>query len=550
MVEDGKGKGKADDESSTEFVDAFADLVSRRDYSGAMTLCRERLKKKPDDRYALDLRQTVQRFTDAADELEDGEDEDEELPPQLEEMEDKALTASMRSFETMARFLTNDKDDKDGDSLWALGEQAVGIFWDPGQISASDPHKERLREISCDLTARLLKRLKILGRPKPHPREGEMTKTEWLMEALGQLWWYYELDLPPDPWLLESCRQELASSGGSMETWVGYSRAGLWRAKGSELCDILTGTWTLERSLVCGILGDGPAPAKLEYGMAEVLAEITKRQLVEPPLEGFYDCFYLMTHVVYVLNCFNGHLPNYRADCPWIYAYLERCLSFWLREVRRYNAAGEMPAAVASQLWSAEAVDAVAESVDCLLGLGEPTEDSAMGEAIRGGIQFLLEQQDEDGLFFSPGAQRDPSEEYNHLHPSWTAVAALQALRRRVPGPSPRCAAWVRHVRVAAEKAKLSAGPQTSMTDTLPGMTSLADEAAAMGGPASSSFSATQPEAEASAGAAACSASSKPAKGAAAAAAATKSALSSSSAGTGRGRAGSRTRRVTITAAD
>jgi len=247
-----------------------------------------------------------------------------------------------------------------------------------------------------------------------------------------------------------------------MEWLMGYSLEGLRQAEPNELCDILTNTWTLERSCICGLLGE-PPPVTLEYGIAAVLAEIRRRPLVEPPLTGFYDCFYLMTHVVYVLNCFNGHLPNQRADCPWVYGYLERCLGFWLRELRRDSAqvqAGLLPEAVISHLWSADAVDAVAEAADCLLGLEQPPEpDSEVGLDLRIGLRFLMDQQREDGLIFSPGSVMDPVDQYNYVHPSWTAAAALQVPFRLMPGPSPRCQAWANHARAAAREVGFAEPP-------------------------------------------------------------------------------------------
>lgn len=443
---------KQDDKlSDSAFVTAFGDLVARRDFSGAMALCRVRLKAKPEDRYALEMRDTVQHFLDATQELqEDEEEEEDQIPPQLEEMQESAVAASTRAFEAMFAYLQEDEE-----RLWHLGEQAVGIFWDVGQISQYG-HRDRLREMSTALLATLARKLRCSGGPKKQPGEKELGSAEWLFEALGQLWWYSELDLVPEDWLVETCQKELASNGSSMQALVGYSAEGLREAPYDELCDILTQTWTLERSVVCGLFGNKSVPS-LEYGVAAVFAEIRRRPLMEPPLEGFYDCFYLMTHVVYILNCFNGHLPNRRADCPWVYSYLERCLNFWLREVRR-DSATKVSESIASELWSADGVDAIAEAADTLLGLGEPTQEGATGEAIREAVHWLLGRQEDGGLFFSPGAPRDASDEYNHLHPSWTAAAALQ-LERQAPGPSPRCAAWARHARAAAQQAGLGTEP-------------------------------------------------------------------------------------------
>jgi len=189
------------------------------------------------------------------------------------------------------------------------------------------------------------------------------------------------------------------------------------------------------------------------------MAEIRRRPLVEPPLTGFYQDFYLMTHLVYALNCFNGHLPNRRSDCPWVYSYIERCLAFWLREGKRQERGGKTaPDVVAAQLWETEAVDAIAECVDCLLGLGEPSDDGPLAELVREGCAWLLTRQEADGLFYSPSVPRSETKEYDHLHPTWVTCAALQ-FDRKAPGPSPRCAAWAAHIRAAAFEVGLAEPP-------------------------------------------------------------------------------------------
>mmetsp|Transcript_4561 Transcript_4561/g.9201 ORF Transcript_4561/g.9201 Transcript_4561/m.9201 type:complete len:105 (+) Transcript_4561:24-338(+) len=66
--------------SRVDFVNAFSELVARRDYNGALRACRERLKAKPDDRYVIQMRQTVERYLDNCEDLDDDLDEPELLP--------------------------------------------------------------------------------------------------------------------------------------------------------------------------------------------------------------------------------------------------------------------------------------------------------------------------------------------------------------------------------------------------------------------------------------------------------------------------------------
>lgn len=487
MPSSNRGATGQETAADAQFQEGFAKAVAERDYAVAMALCRDRLSQHPGDRYALEMRATVRQFLDAVEDLEDAgatlKDEEEPTisektseqflmappcalepleapPPPLAEIREQMLATSERALQALSAYFLEDEA-----RLWKVGEQTVGIFWDAGQICSRAPLKARLHEISVDLTRRLLQPLQAHGGPKEKPGEEEMDHSAWFCEALGQLWWYFELGLEPDPWLFGSCSAELVSSGGDMQRLLGYSLDSLRKAEEGELCDILTNTWTLERTLVCGLLGS-PPPVELEYGVAAVLAEIRRRPLVEPPLSGFYDCFYLMTHVVYVLSCFNGHLPNYRQDCPWVYAYIERALGFWIRELRRDAAqvqAGHLPASVVAHLWSADAVDAIAESCDCLLGLKEPPdEESDVGRDVRVGLRFLMDRQGQDGLMFSPGSAQDPNDEYNYVHPSWTAAAALQSLSREAPGPSQRCALWSRHARAAAVQVGFSEPPPSS----------------------------------------------------------------------------------------
>eukprot|EP00929_Paragymnodinium_shiwhaense_P056692 TRINITY_DN28380_c0_g1_i1.p1 TRINITY_DN28380_c0_g1~~TRINITY_DN28380_c0_g1_i1.p1 ORF type:complete len:515 (-),score=135.51 TRINITY_DN28380_c0_g1_i1:149-1693(-) len=462
MAAGGGGAAKKSDAQSgmsdSEFADAFEESISRRDYPAALQACKKRLKAKPDDVYALAMRETVEKFVDATNELEleEAAEDDEELPPSLEEQLEKAHEATGKAFEAMYAYL------QEGENLWTMGEQAIGIFWDVGINAPPGARRDRLLEMSRTLTKALLERLQRTGRTGEPGLDG----TTWLFEGLGELWWCHELDLPVEQWLLDGCREELICSDGCMKTLVGYSKAKLPDVPLADLCDVLTQVWTLERSVVCGLLAEDNAagaaglPA-LEYGVKEVLAEIQSRPLIEPPLDGFYGDFYLITHVVYTLNCFNGCLPSRRADAPWMYAYLERSLAFWLREARACKSAKASVAKFQSLAWGSEAVDAVSEAVDNLLGLGE---DDAMydGDLVREGIAWLLSRQDEDGFFYSPGARKGPEiAEYDQLHPTWTAVAALQ-LDRKVPpdsSKSQRCLAWTRHCRAAAEAVGFAQSP-------------------------------------------------------------------------------------------
>eukprot|EP00933_Yihiella_yeosuensis_P063038 TRINITY_DN66092_c0_g1_i1.p1 TRINITY_DN66092_c0_g1~~TRINITY_DN66092_c0_g1_i1.p1 ORF type:complete len:364 (-),score=70.06 TRINITY_DN66092_c0_g1_i1:102-1121(-) len=309
------------------------------------------------------------------------------------------------------------------------------------------------------------------------PVDGKLPKTdeerslyngeheEWLFEGLGQLWFYWELGLEKEAWLVEGCFLQWQKLGGRMEDLVGYSRQGLPSVGLGELCDLLMMTWTLERSLVGGLFAEmSPEPAPLEYGIREVLAEIRSRPLVEPPLPGYYEDFYLMTHVVYLLNCFNGHLPNCRSDAPWLYSYLERCLGFWLRE-GKHKAKAKPGGKSNSSSVQAESVDAVAEAVDVLRGLGLGDDDTPGSELVREGFAWLLERQAEDGFFYSPG-ERQPKNHYDRLHPTWTSAAALQ-LDRQAPGPSKLCEAWSKYARQIAKEINFAEPPPAAKVKAL-----------------------------------------------------------------------------------
>eukprot|EP00931_Biecheleriopsis_adriatica_P056889 TRINITY_DN33742_c0_g1_i2.p1 TRINITY_DN33742_c0_g1~~TRINITY_DN33742_c0_g1_i2.p1 ORF type:complete len:476 (+),score=122.92 TRINITY_DN33742_c0_g1_i2:164-1429(+) len=400
-----------------------------------MDVCRKQLQKTPDDRYVLEMRSSVQAFLDAAEDLdEEEEEEDEELPPHFDEMAEQAEEACRKAYDAIFAYL------RDEEHLWSLGEQAIGIFWDSGQLAPPGPRKERLREMALDLTRRLGRRLKST------PREGAeaLSESEWLYEGLGQLWFHKELGIE-ESWLQEGCLQILNRLGGRMQELVGYTSESLHSAATNELRDVLMQVWTLERSAVCGLFDGHPAPPPLAFGVREVLAEIRRRSLVEPPLAGFYHDFYLMTQVASALSCSNGCLPSRRSDCPWLFSYLERCLPFWLRQGKRQERG--LPE-VTSQTWESESVEAVAAAVDCLRGL-EEGDEGPTAEAVREGCAWLLSRQEADGWFWSPNATRPPSNEYSQLHPTWSATAALQ-LDRQAPGGSTRSAIWAEYVRAAA----------------------------------------------------------------------------------------------------
>eukprot|EP00419_Tripos_fusus_P038002 CAMPEP_0172765400 /NCGR_PEP_ID=MMETSP1074-20121228/179180_1 /TAXON_ID=2916 /ORGANISM="Ceratium fusus, Strain PA161109" /LENGTH=451 /DNA_ID=CAMNT_0013600341 /DNA_START=40 /DNA_END=1391 /DNA_ORIENTATION=- len=429
-----------------EFLEKFADHVARRDYRGALAACKERLSTKPDDRYALQMRETVQQYLDTAEDAElIDDDPDGDAVPLLNELHEPAQSAMERGLNALLRYFD------DEEHLWAVGEQAVGIFLDVGQLTPWGKRREALLETSKSLTLRLTNRLSAARHGGPLPSfsvAADLGKGEWLFEALGQLWNHYALGLERPAWLVEGCRSEW--QGSSMETLVGFSADGLGKAGVGELCDVLIQVWTLERTVVCGLLGDDPPPS-LDYGIAAVLAEIRRRPLVEAPIAGFMDSFYLMTHVVYVLNAFNGFLPNRRTDCPWLYAYLERSLWFLLREVKRDLS--NVPAAVAASTLASDALDMVAEAVDCLRGL-----DEGDSEQLCAGITWLLSRQEADDLFYSPAAKRPAATEYDHVHPTWTAAAALQ-LQREAPSASPYCASWAQYARRQAQKVGFSEAP-------------------------------------------------------------------------------------------
>ncbi|CAK0841359.1 unnamed protein product, partial [Prorocentrum cordatum] len=298
------------------------------------------------------MRQTLQHFLDEAEALDaDGAEEGSEEPPELDELEEPAELATGRAFEAVYAYL------EDEARLRALGEQAVQIFWDAGQVAPVGKQRARLLEMARTLASRLVLRLRAAGRPRPGQADHEMgLGPEWLLEALGCLWWLRELGLEREEPLVDECLEEWIASGGSMKTLVGFSLEELQAVPKRELSEVLISAFTLERSVVCGLFGDDrPEPPPLEFGVQEVLAEVRRRQLTEPPLPGFFSDFCVMTQVVYVLNCFNGALPNKRSDCPWLYAYLERCLGFFMREAR-----AQAPAATAGE-WAEEAVSAVAE---------------------------------------------------------------------------------------------------------------------------------------------------------------------------------------------
>jgi len=433
------------------FLEAFADHVARRDYRAALAACKERLSAKPDDRYALQMRETVQHYLDEVKDIEQANDDDDdddpdgEVVPMIDDLREPAQSAMERGLDALVRYF-----DDEG-NLWAVGEQTVGIFWDVGQLTPWGERRRAYLETSKSLTLRLTNRLSAARDGGPLPSSSvaaELGRGEWFFEALGQLWWHFALGLERPTWLVEGCRNEWL--GSSMEALVGFSADDLGKAGIGELCDVLIQVWTLERTLVCGLFGNDPPPL-MEYGLAAVLAEIRRRPLVEAPISGFMDCFYLMTHVVYVLNAFNGFLPNKRMDCPWLYAYLERSLYFLLREVKRDLS--NVSAAAAASTLASEAVDMVAEAVDCLRGL-----DEGESEQLCAGIAWLISRQEADDFFYSPGAQRPAATEYDHVHPTWTAASALQ-LQREAPSSSPYCASWAQYARRRAQSVGFSEAP-------------------------------------------------------------------------------------------
>merc|ERR1712048_1089032 len=116
-----------------------------------------------------------------------------------------------------------------------------------------------------------------------------------------------------------------------------------------------------------------------------------------------------------------------------------------LREVKgSASSSGALPAVAATHC--TEAVDSVAEMVNCLRGLGGDAET----EAVQEGFAWLLSRQEANGYFYAPGAKGNYTA-YSHLHPTWAAVAALQ-VDRGSPCTSQRRIRWAKHARAAAQE--------------------------------------------------------------------------------------------------
>mmetsp|Transcript_85478 Transcript_85478/g.133569 ORF Transcript_85478/g.133569 Transcript_85478/m.133569 type:complete len:450 (+) Transcript_85478:47-1396(+) len=424
-------------------LEQISTCVARRDYAGALAFCNKRLKESPGDRLTLELRQSIEEFTRAvaSSELDVGVGSAES--PSLDELKVQSREACTKAFEAMFRYL------QDEETLCSMGEQAIGIFFDVATSSGPGAFRDRLLEMARSCLSVLERHALTWGKDKDLPEDYDCGS--WLFEALGILWFQAELGQSPDPQLLSRAKREWLELK-TMEALVGYSKNGLATVSTADLCDVMVSVWTLERTLVCGLLSKDELP--LEYGVADVFAEIRRRSFIEPPLAGFCGTLYVATHVVYCLNSWNGYLPNSYSDCPWLYNYIERCLRYSLHE-GQYASREQLPKALSSVMPSYEPdiVDVVSESIDCIRGLGEEN----VTEVVRDGVAWLLTRQREDGFFYSPQAdtsERATKQPYNDLHPTWTAAAALHLDRAEYgssPSPSSHAAVWAKHARAAAK---------------------------------------------------------------------------------------------------
>jgi len=424
-------------------LEQISTCVARRDYAGALAICNKRLQESPGDRFILELRQSIEEFNlaIATSELDVGAGI--VVLPSLDELKEQSREACMKAFEAMFRYL------QDEEALCSMGEQAIGIFFDVATSSCPGAFRDRLLEMAKSCLSVLERHVLTWCKDEDLPEDYDCGP--WLFEALGIIWFQAELGYGPDAELLDRAKKEWLNLE-TMETMVGYSKSSLGTAPSADLCDVMVSVWTLERTLVCGLLSKDELP--LEYGVADVFAEIRRRPLIEPPLAGFIGTFYVATHVVYCLNSWNGYLPNSHCDCPWLYNYIERCLRYSLHEAR-YASREQIPKALSSVMQSHEfgIVDAVAESIDCIRGLGQ----ESVTEVVRDGAAWLLTRQREDGFFYSPQAEtaeRASKQTYEDIHPTWTAAAALHLDRAdygTTTFPSSYAAAWAEHARAAAK---------------------------------------------------------------------------------------------------
>eukprot|EP00928_Gymnodinium_smaydae_P079055 TRINITY_DN63076_c0_g1_i1.p1 TRINITY_DN63076_c0_g1~~TRINITY_DN63076_c0_g1_i1.p1 ORF type:complete len:455 (-),score=127.29 TRINITY_DN63076_c0_g1_i1:74-1438(-) len=441
MAVDSQAKAKALDRAG--LMNAFEGCVSRRCYKEALALCQRQLKAKPDDRLAAELFRTVEGFVDASDDLEVQEaanaaaGEEEEIPPPIEELVPRASAAKARGAEVAFEYLRADEA-----RLWEAGAWAL----------------QPLLGIACG-AEELLEVLQRKLRPALKSETERFDDFEWLLEAVAEAWYLGEQNRPIDTWLSRGLNGQWAAAGGSMELLVGFSSQGLAEASAAELDDVLTNALTLERAFRSGAVDEGSSP--LTYGVERVLAEVGSRPLVEAPLDGFFDCLFLMTHVVYAINGYNSCLPNRRADFPWLYAYLERCLTFLLRELRNDRLA-QTGGGLLSRAGRLRALEAVAEIVDCLRGLG-PEDEGSDSDTVREGVVWLLNRQDpSDGYFYSPGFSRQDAvaaDPYACIRPTTAAVVALQLEREATVVGSSQAQAWTAHARAAAAAVQLSTAP-------------------------------------------------------------------------------------------
>ena len=168
------------------------------------------------------------------------------------------------------------------------------------------------------------------------------------------------------------------------------------------------------------------------YGLQKAFVALRSLVLDPPPYsDNFADCFYLATHIFYALSAYSG-VKGAERDVPWLYRYLRRCFSYWMKRARAKQKGidalerGEVPDEHPDEIYVD--VDGIAEVIDVLRGCGL-TE--ASDPVVCEGSVWLVAQQNKDGswpaVFPDDPAGTDKKHgHYDRLHPVWVATQCLR----------------------------------------------------------------------------------------------------------------------------
>jgi len=290
----------------------------------------------------------------------------------------KRVTAVLKGLQWMEEYLEKE------DNFEAVGWDAVSIFLEISINSENQGIRRKAKRTALKFARRLEQYYLDLDDPMD---SSDFTD---LLDFLADMAY-----LGLDPSTLLEKADEFYSSRDSEETFFGVSVDNLEMASEDYIFDLLMNVYSVEK--VNATYSDRYV---VDFQLEDILKFLKMRKLKSfgKDKETAEDHAYLATHIAYVLSNYN-RLRLWDQDASWLYRHLR--------------------ANFASVLADRD-VELVGEFIDVLRSLGFSETNDPM---VRAGVNFLLNNQNDDGSWGRWEVEEDP---YQAIHYTWCAVSGLR----------------------------------------------------------------------------------------------------------------------------